>query len=189
MALKLLKVERLDTSDDFVFERPAAKGEIAVSGAFHFWGDDPGTLAGKRRQAFRTGFLGLTSFGRATLAVASGVTDAERAAAVERLAIHLVDRCGAPDLPTARRAAEEEIAFSENLADLPEGTVVALARTVEDGAIAERFRTLHRAEPKQDFSRGLFNAIVAVPDDETEDDVDLAALARTPNGPRGRSDP
>jgi hypothetical protein len=178
MALKLLVTLRLDGSDDVVFERAAADGEVAVPGTFQFWNDDLDALEGKRRQAFRSGFLGLGSFGFATLAAVRTVTAAERTAAVEALAAHLVARWGAPDDAAARAAAEEEIAFSESLARHPEDTVVALARTVEDGEIRERYRTLHRAPPREDFARGLFRTIAAVPDDAPDEAVDLIDLAR-----------
>ena len=57
--MKLLRTIRLDASDTFVFERAAEPGEWAVSGAFAFWGGDPGKLEGKARSAFRGGFLGI----------------------------------------------------------------------------------------------------------------------------------
>ena len=57
--MKLLRTIRLDPSDTFVFEQAAEPGEWAVSGAFAFWNSDPGTLEGKARTAFRSGFLGL----------------------------------------------------------------------------------------------------------------------------------
>lgn len=178
MALKLLRVERLDESDAFVFDKAATAGEVAVSGAFAFWAEDAAALTGKRRQAFRSGFLGIGSFGRTTLATVHAATPEDRAAAVEALAGHLMDRYGAPTSAAAEAAAEDEMAFAEGLADLPVGTTIALSRTVEADGIRERFRTLHRSEPKPDFSRGLFNAIVAVPDDDSADEtVDLAALA------------
>jgi hypothetical protein len=178
MALKLLRTLRLDASDDVVFERAAPDGEIAVPGGFQFMAEDPAALTGRRRQAFRSGFLGLGSFGFSTLAVVASVTESERDAAVEALATHLVAAWGAPDLAVARTAAAEEIAFSESLAEPPEGTVIALTRAAdENGGIRESFRTLHRTEPKEDFSRGLFRAIAAVPDDGPADPVDLHALA------------
>lgn len=177
MALKLLHTLRLDGSDDVVFERAAGDGEVAVPGTFQFWSDDVPALEGKRRQAFRSGFLGLTSFGFATLAVVRPVTPAARAAAVETLAAHLVAAWGAPDAAAARAAAEEEVAFSESLADQAEDTVVALARRFEDGEIRERYRTLHRLPPREDFARGLFRSIIAVPDDAPDDTVDLIDLA------------
>jgi hypothetical protein len=58
---------RLDPSDTFVFESAAEPGEWAVTGAFMFADDDPGTLEGKARAAFRAGFLGVQSLGWSTL--------------------------------------------------------------------------------------------------------------------------
>ena len=66
----------------------------------------------------------------------------DRAAAVELLAQRLVEHFGAPDLATARPAAEEEIAFAASLSDHPKGMLVAVSRKYEDGAIREAFRTL-----------------------------------------------
>ena len=65
--MKLLRTIRLDPSDTFVFERAADPGEWAVSGAFMFADADPETLDGKPRAAFRSGFLGVPSFGWSTL--------------------------------------------------------------------------------------------------------------------------
>ena len=51
-------------------------------------------------------------------------------------------RFGAPDLATARLAAEEEIDFVASLCDHPPGVLVAVTRRHENGAIREEFRTL-----------------------------------------------
>ena len=75
---KLLRAISLDASDTYVFERAAAAGEWVVSGAFMFWDSDARSLEGRAKQAFRAGFLGLTSFGWSTLAVVVDATDAER---------------------------------------------------------------------------------------------------------------
>ena len=179
MALKILRTLRLDGSDEVVFERAAPAGEIAVPGSWQFWGDDPAALAGKRRQAFNGGFLGIGSFGFSTLTAVASITAEDRAAAVERLADHLRAAWGAPDRATALAAAEDEIAFSESLATHPVGTVVAMSRRVVDGAIREQFRTLERAgPPPEDFSKALFRAITAVPDEEPDESLDLSSLAR-----------
>ena len=63
---RLLRTIRLDASDALVFPRAADPGEWAVPGGFCFWDDDVAALEGKRRQAFRAGFLGLASFGWST---------------------------------------------------------------------------------------------------------------------------
>lgn len=148
--MKLLRTIRLDASDTFVYERAAAAGEWAVPGGFEFWGSDPRELTGRQRQAFRAGFLGLASFGWSTLAVATPVTADERAAATAALAEYLLSVHGAPDLATALAAAGEEIAAACDLADHPEGTLIALHRHVDtDGAVREQFRTLSKAGARE----------------------------------------
>ena len=140
--MKLLRTIRLDASDSFVFEKPAEPGEWAVSGAFAFARCDPANLTGKARTAFRAGFLGLTSLGRSTLAQIVEANETDRRAIVEMLATQLVARFGAPDLATARLAAEEEIEFAASLCEHPPGVLVAVTRSHENGAIREAFRTL-----------------------------------------------
>ena len=64
---RLPRTIRLDASDTVIFDQAAEPGELAVPGGFAFWDEDPAQMSGKRRQAFRGGFLGLGSFGWATL--------------------------------------------------------------------------------------------------------------------------
>ncbi|MDB5374121.1 MAG: putative ribosomal protein l7/l12, partial [Belnapia sp.] len=152
MTILLPRTLRLDPSDLVVFERAAAPGEWAVPGGFAFWDEDPAALTGKRRQAFRAGFLGLGSFGWSTLVEVAEATTAEREAAVAALAGHILTAYGAPDAAAARAAAEQEIDFATGLCGHPPGTVLALGRSIEAGAVRESFRTLHRREsPHRDF--------------------------------------
>src|SRR5215475_8806433 len=109
--VKLLRTIALDPSDTFVFDVPAEPGDWAVSGAFRFCDRDAARLSGKDRSAFRSGFLGVQSWGWSTLVQIVGASEEDRRALVELLAAQLVDRFGAPDLATARPAAEEEVAF------------------------------------------------------------------------------
>lgn len=165
---RLPRTLRLDPSDAVVFPLAAAPGEWAVPGGFCFWDDDD-SIAGKRRQAFRAGFLGLGSFGWSTLVEVVGASAEDRAAALAALAGHLRAAYGAPP-DGAAAAAAEEIAFAESLcAEHPPGTVLALERRFEGGEIRERFRTLHRRETAPVF------AIVET-EDETPEHPDLAAL-------------
>ena len=153
--MKLLKTVRADTSDTFVFDEAAEAGEWAISGACLFANLDSATLSGKRRTAFRSGFLGIGSFGWSTLAQIVEASEEQRSTAVEQLAARLVERCGAPDLATARAAAEEEIAFAASLCDHPPGMLVAVSRRYENEAIRESFRTLQSnsyAKPAPVFS-------------------------------------
>lgn len=156
--MKLLKTIRADPSDTFVFEKAANPGEWAISGAFMFTHLDPTALTGKARAAFRAGFLGIDSFGWSTLAHIVAASEADRAAAVEQLAARLVERCGAPDLATARRAAEEEIGFAASLCEHPVGMLIAVSRRNEDDVTREAFRTLQtngRAQPEPAFTFAL----------------------------------
>lgn len=173
--MKLPRTIRLDPSDTFVFERAAEPGEWAVCGTFAFWDEDTDALKGKRRSAFRSGFLGVQSVGWSTLVQIVEATDADRAAVVERLAERLVENFGAPDLETARRAAEEEVSFAESLCDHPKDTLIAIHRTTEDGAIREAFRTLQpRGGPKP---LRAFAFLEAEGDEQPEENVDLLGIA------------
>jgi ADP-ribose pyrophosphatase YjhB (NUDIX family) len=178
---RLPRTIRLDASDTLVFERAAEPGEWAVPGGFAFWDDDPAALAGKRRQAFRAGFLGVGTFGWSTLVEVAEASVEEREAAVAALASHLRAAYGAPDDASARAAAFEEISFAESLCDHPPGTVIALARSVEGGEVRERFRTLHRREtPLADRSAlPVFGVVSVDGEDEPAEHPDLAALARS----------
>jgi hypothetical protein len=147
--VKLLRTIRLDPSDTFVFERAAEPGEWAVSGAFMFWDRDPASLDGKARAAFRGGFLGLASFGWSTLVQIVEASEQDRTALVDMLARQLHERLGAPDHEQALAAAEQEVAFAASLCDHPHDMLIAVRRTLEDGAIREAFRTLRpRGERK-----------------------------------------
>jgi hypothetical protein len=179
---RLLRTIRLDPSDALVFPRAAEPGEWAVPGGFCFWDDDVAALEGKRRQAFRAGFLGLASFGWSTLVQVASATPAQREDALAALAAHIRAVHGAPDDAAARAAAEEEIAFAESLCDHPPGTLVALTRSVEGGEQRERFRTLHERpqEHRRFDALPVFAAIAVDGEDEASIRPDLARMARTP---------
>jgi hypothetical protein len=182
--LKLPRTIRLDPSDTFVFERAAEPGEWAVSGAFAFWNQDPATLAQKQRVALRSGFLGIESLGWSTLAIVTEATETERQAAVERLAAQLLETFGAPDAEAARSAAEEEVAFAASLCDHPAQTLLAVQRSIEDGEIRERFRTLKPREAAADGDRlhahaRAFTFHEVEGDDEPTEEVDLLGLMGT----------
>ena len=182
--MKLLRTIRLDRSDTFVFERAAETGEWAVTGAFMFWDGDPSSFTGKPRAAFRSGFLGLATFGWSTLVEVAEATSEQAEAVTASLTAHLVQQHGAPDPAAARAAAEEEIAFAASLADHPLGTIVALQRAVDpDGAVRERFRTIKTTlEPGANtFAQGCVQPIGVVGDDDAAaaseiEEVDLVGM-------------
>src|SRR5262245_44155989 len=174
--VKLLRTIRLDASDTFVFERAAEPGEWAVSGAFAFAQLDVGKLDGKARAAFRSGFLGIGSLGWSTLVQVVTATEADRAEAVELLAQRLVAHFGAPDLATARAAAEEEVAFAASLSQHAEGMVIALARRHENGDIREAFRTL--APGPATKPNRVLTFVAEAEESSEQEEVDLLSLAK-----------
>lgn len=179
--MKLLRTLRLDPSDTFVFDAAAEPGEWAVPGSFVFMDADPAALQGKARVAFRSGFLGLGSFGWSTLAQIVDASAEQRREATEMLAHRLVTHFGAPDLAAAMPAAAEEIGFAAALCDQPTGTVIALHRTNEKGQIRETFRTLRPAEGQRPARAFAFLEVAE--DEEPAETVDLAALAQTGREP------
>lgn len=170
--LKALRTIRLDPSDAFVFPRAAEPGEWAVAGTFLFWDAPVEKLTGKARAAFRSGLLGINGFGWSTLALVVEVRLEEREAAIATLAQRLMTECGAPDLASARLAAQSEIMAGMLLAEPPVGTLVAVHRSFEDGAIRERFRTLL---PGVDENHSRVFSFIEEPD-APEERLDLLAL-------------
>ncbi len=178
---RLPRTIRLDASDTVVFARAAGRGEWAVPGTFLFAGRDPESLTRKEAIAFRSGFLGIESFGHSTLVVVTEARAEERAAAVEALAQQFVIHLGAPDSVTARPAAEEEIALAEDLCrGHAVGTLIALHRGWEDNAIRERFRTL-KPRDETAFSAGYLRGhdrafYIVETDEDDHPPVDLLNL-------------
>ena len=175
--MRLLRTIRLDPSDTFVFERAAEPGEWAVPGAFAFAQADVIGLSGKARAAFRSGFLGIDSIGWSTLVQVVEASEADRMAAVDLLAQRLVEHFGAPDLASARPAAEEEMSFASTLTDHPKGMLVAVARKYEDGGIREVFRTLAPSIGPKPIRAYAFLEVVGEEDTVTEQ-VDLLTLGK-----------
>lgn len=177
---RLPRTIRLDPSDTVVFAHAAQPGEWAVPGTFLFWGRAPDGLSRKEAIAFRSGFLGVDSFGHSTLVAVQEARPDERAAVVEALARQLMDRLGAPSMGAALPAAEEEVALAESLCrDHALNTLIALHRRHEDGMIREQFRTL-RPRDETAFSashlQGHDRAFQFFEEDEAADTVDLMQL-------------
>src|SRR3546814_9583478 len=76
--MRLPRTLRLDQSDLRVFEHACEPGEWAIPGGFVFATADPATLEGKAQLAFRSGWLGLASFGHATLVEVAEIAEPER---------------------------------------------------------------------------------------------------------------
>jgi hypothetical protein len=175
--VKLLRTIRLDASDTFVFEKAAEPGEWAVSGAFAFAHCDPANLRGKARTAFRAGFLGIGSLGRSTLVQIVEASEHDRKTVVEMLAAQLITQFGAPDVATARLAAEEETGFAASLCDHSPGVLVAVTRSCDNGIIREAFRTL-RPRDGAAHTRAFEFLEVVGDDDVPSEHLDLAGLEK-----------
>lgn len=161
--MRMLRTIRLDAGDDELFPRAARNDEAAVPGDFEFnFGTvDPDRLAGRERTAFTRGFLGLGSFGRASLVVVSECKPSDYVYAVEALARHLLQAYGAPNLAEARKVAEAELTFARSLCDQPINTLLSIARELTPDGIAESF-AVHDSRPLWERDTRVFTA---VPDD------------------------
>ena len=177
--MKLLRTIALDPSDTFVFDVAAEPGDWAVSGAFRFYDRDAADLTGKDRTAFRSGFLGVRSWGWSTLVQIVHATEEDRRNLVDLLAQQLVDRFGAPDLAAARPAAEEEVAFVESLCTHPIASLIAVHRKAEDGEVREAFRRLQLREGQGGHSKA-FSFMEVEDDAEPEHDLKLADMTVEP---------
>lgn len=177
--MKLLRTIALDLSDTFVFDVSAEPGDWAVSGAFRFCDRDPAKLSGKDRSAFRSGFLGVQSWGWSTLAQIVHASEDDRRTLVELLATQLVERFGAPDLATARLAAEEEVGFAQSLCTHPISALIAVHRSTGDGEVRESFRRLQLREGQR---HGKAFSFMEVEDDaEPDSNLNLAKMSEEPS--------
>lgn len=179
--IRLPRTIQLDRSDTVVFAPAAVPGEWAVTGTFVFAGRDPAGFARKEQIAFRSGFLGVESFGWSTLVTVTFVRPQDRDEAAHVLAQQLVDRFGAPDLDAALPAAREELALAEELCQgHSEGTLIALHRTAAPDGIREQFRTL-KPRATTAFSASYLGGHdkafhMVETDDEAEETFDLASF-------------
>ena len=99
--MKLARAVHLDTSNFQVFAAPAKTDEWCVAGGCVFADWRPADLTGKARQAFANGWLGLESFGHATL-VAVARVEARRDAALTESPAPMSSLTMAPPTDEAR---------------------------------------------------------------------------------------
>lgn len=154
--MKFLKTIRFDSSDEHVFENPAGEDEWAISGAFAFSGmAEEDVKTGKTRQAFANGFLSVESFGHSTFTSVAECSDEELGEIETSLALHFVEKYGAPDEETARPAAKEEARFVLDLCkDSLINTIFTVRRSFgDDGQIREEFRTIKSPDARPVHTR------------------------------------
>lgn len=162
-AVRLPRTIRLDASDLSVFDRAADPGEWAVPGTFAFLDADPETITGKRRAAFRGGFLGTEGWGWSTLVMVTDAPPEAVEAVTQALARHFVEAYGAPSPAAAREVAEREVAFAAGLCEHPVGTLLTVQREHGPEGVVERFATITRDpladEPDGGVEFGAFDLI------------------------------
>jgi len=141
--MKLARAIHFDESDTRVYANPARTGEWCVSGGFEFSNWSEGDLAGKQRQAFSNGWLGVETFGRVTFVAVTQIEEAERRALSDAIAQHFVDIYGAPSLEAARPVADDEIAHMIDLCeDHAPNTLLTVARELTESGVRESFRVI-----------------------------------------------
>lgn len=143
--MRLPRAIRLDQSDTHVFERACAPGEWAIPGGFVFAECDIPRLEGKAQLAFKSGWLGLTSFGHTTFVEVAEIEEAEFYAQVEGLARHIEENYGAPSFGLALAAARHELDDAAGLCEHKLGTLLALQRQPSEDGFVERFRVIEPA--------------------------------------------
>jgi hypothetical protein len=140
--MKFPRTIRLDPSDANVFPVAAEPGEWAVTGTFAFADADPSAFTQKQKLAFKSGWLGVESFGRSTFVQVTVIPETEFDDSVRKLAAHLHRNYGAPDMLAAVEAARAEAEYAAGLCAHPAGTLLAVEREFTENGVAERIRVI-----------------------------------------------
>ncbi len=147
--MKILRTLHLDDSDNNVFPNVSEPGELAVPGTFSFSNMEEENMSTKERLAFKSGWLGIGSFGRCTLVQIADVREEAIDEAVSALADHFVIAFGAPNRETALEAARAEIGDAAALCEQEVGTLLAIEREIVEDGVSERIRIVKQVEPGQ----------------------------------------
>lgn len=145
--MKLARAIHFDESDLNVFHAPARTGEWCISGGFEFSNWTEGDLAGKSKQAFANGWLGVETFGRVTFVAVTLIEPVELERLTENVAQHFVDIYGAPSKEAARRVAIDELRQMAELCDdhIP-NTLITVARELTEAGVREAYRVIEARE-------------------------------------------
>ncbi|MAU52460.1 MAG: hypothetical protein CMN17_08820 [Roseovarius sp.] len=150
--MKLARAIHFDESDMRVYHSPARTGEWCLSGGFEFSNWTEADLAGKARQAFANGWLGLETFGRVTFVAVTQVEPAEVAALEEALAAHFVAVYGAPDAEAALPVARDEIAqMAELCEDHAPNTLLTVLRELTGAGVRESYSVIAPQDARLDL--------------------------------------
>jgi hypothetical protein len=145
--MKLARAIHFDESDMNVFHSPARTGEWCISGGFEFSNWTEGDLAGKARQAFTNGWLGVETFGRVTFVAVTQIEPYEEEALIKQISKHFVELYGAPSMADAEPVAREELRhMAELCAEHDPNTVITVARELTEAGVKEAFRVIEQRE-------------------------------------------
>lgn len=146
--MKFLKAVRLDDSDDRIHAADggaATDGEWVVSGGYAVC-----DLAAGHRRAHchcATTFVAIASHRRCTLAEVAEIDAADLAELRERLARHFLSDLGAPSLAAAHEAAEDECAYTAELAaGFPDGVWITVRREPSADGVGEHYSVFKRLQ-------------------------------------------
>ena len=138
--MKLARAIHFDESDMNVFASPARTGEWCISGGFEFSNFTEADLVGKAKQAFTTGWMGIETFGRASLVAVAQIEPFEREALAKSLAQHFVDVYGAPSVNAAMGTALAEIDHMiDTCEEQPPNTLLTVARELTEAGVKESY--------------------------------------------------
>jgi hypothetical protein len=144
--MKFLKAVRLDESDDRLLAETggaARDGEWVVSGGYAACN----LAAGHRlpRCFCDTTFIAAGGRRRCTIAEVAEIDEAAYGALREALARHFLEDLGAPSLEAARAAAEDECAYTADLAGgFPSEVWITVRREPTEDGVGERYSVFKR---------------------------------------------
>ena len=139
--MMLARAIHFDESDMNIFHSPARTGEWCISGGFEFSNWSEADLTGKARQAFANGWLGIETFGRASVVAITQIEPAEVEALTSALAQHFVDLYGAPSVAEATGVAQDEIMQMVDICDgQPANTLLLVSRELTEAGVKESYR-------------------------------------------------
>ena len=142
--MKFPRTIQFDVSDRNTFPLAAEPDEWALTGTFAFTDSEPHQLSNKEQLAFRNGWLGIDSFGHSTFVVVAEISHDQFETVVSRLAGHLFEHYGAPDMLAAAKAARSESDYAAGLCSHPLETILGIYREFTEEGIRERIRVISK---------------------------------------------
>ena len=144
--MKFLKAVRLDDSDERLLVETggaARDGEWVVSGGYAVCDLPSGHRVARCR--CDTTFLAAGARRRCTIAEVAEIEEAAYAEIRDRLARHFLEELGAPTPEAARAAAEDECAYTADLAGgFPPEVWITGKREATDDGVGERYSVFKR---------------------------------------------